>query len=37
MIGIYKITDKDNPQQFYIGKAVDIKRRFDEHKTKTYE
>ena len=37
MIGIYKITDKDNPQNFYIGKAVDIKRRFDEHKTKTYE
>ena len=37
MIGIYKITDKENPNMFYIGKSNDIERRFKEHKTKTYE
>lgn len=31
MIGIYKITDIDNPNMFYIGKSNDIKRRFKEH------
>ena len=37
MIGIYKITEKDNPNNFYIGKSTDIQRRFYEHKQKTYE
>ena len=37
MIGIYKITEKNNPNNFYIGKSNDIERRFYEHKTKTYE
>jgi group I intron endonuclease len=37
MIGIYKITEKDNPSMFYVGKSNDIERRFSEHKTKTYE
>jgi predicted GIY-YIG superfamily endonuclease len=37
MIGIYKITEKENPKNFYIGKSNDIKRRFKEHQTKTYE
>lgn len=37
MIGIYKITEKNNPNNFYIGKSTDIQRRFYEHKQKTYE
>lgn len=37
MIGIYKITEKNNPTMFYVGKSNDIERRFSEHKTKTYE
>ena len=37
MIGIYKITEIDNPNIFYIGKSNDIKRRFKEHQQKTYE
>jgi len=37
MIGIYKITEKNNPAMFYIGKSNDIERRFNEHKIKTYE
>lgn len=37
MIGIYKITEKENPNNFYIGKSNDIQRRFYEHQTKTYE
>ena len=37
MIGIYKITEKNNPTMFYIGKSNDIERRFCEHKYKTYE
>lgn len=37
MIGIYKITDIDNPSMFYIGKSNDIKRRFKEHQQKSYE
>lgn len=32
MIGIYKITNSTNGR-FYIGKSVDIERRFMEHKT----
>lgn len=37
MIGIYKITEINNPDNFYIGKSNNIERRFSEHKTKTYE
>lgn len=37
MIGIYKITEKEHPENFYIGKSNDIERRFKEHQTKTYE
>ena len=37
MIGIYKITEKENPNNFYVGKSNDIQRRFKEHQTKTYE
>ncbi len=37
MIGIYKITEKENPKMFYIGKSNDIERRFREHIYKTYE
>lgn len=37
MIGIYKITDIDNPDIFYIGKSNNIKRRFKEHQQKSYE
>ena len=37
MIGIYKITEIDNPNNFYIGKSNNIQRRFKEHQTKTYE
>lgn len=34
MIGIYKITKKENGKS-YIGQSNDIERRFKEHKTKT--
>ena len=37
MIGIYKITEKANPTNFYVGKSNDIERRFKEHITKTYQ
>ena len=37
MIGIYKITEKENPNNFYVGKSNDIQRRFYEHQTKTYK
>lgn len=37
MIGIYKITEINNPNMFYIGKSNDIQRRFKEHQTKTYQ
>lgn len=37
MIGIYKITEKNNPNIFYVGKSNDIQRRFKEHQTKTYQ
>ncbi len=37
MVGIYKITEIQNPNNFYIGKSNDIQRRFNEHKTKSYE
>lgn len=37
MIGIYKITEIDNPTNFYVGKSNNIQRRFKEHQTKTYE
>nr|DAU32029.1 MAG TPA: GIY-YIG nuclease superfamily protein [Caudoviricetes sp.] len=37
MIGIYKITERKNPKNFYIGKSVDIKRRLKEHQRKTYQ
>ena len=37
MIGIYKITEIEHPENFYIGKSNNIERRFNEHKTKTYE
>lgn len=37
MIGIYKITEKENPSMFYIGKSNDIERRFKEHIQKTYK
>ena len=36
MIGIYKITEIDNPDNFYVGYSNDIKRRFKEHQQKTY-
>ena len=36
MIGIYKITEKENPAMFYIGKSNDIERRFKEHVQKSY-
>ena len=36
MIGIYKITEKENPTMFYIGKSNDIERRFKEHIQKSY-
>lgn len=36
MIGIYKITEKENPAMFYIGKSNDIERRFKEHIQKSY-
>lgn len=35
MIGIYKITEKDNPNNFYVGQSNNIERRFKEHITKT--
>ena len=28
MIGIYKITEKENPTMFYVGKSNNIERRF---------
>lgn len=31
MIGIYKITEIENPTIFYVGKSNDIERRFKEH------
>ena len=37
MIGIYKITNKNNPNIFYVGKSNDIQRRFKEHIQKTYK
>lgn len=37
MIGIYKITEINNPTMFYVGKSNNIERRFSEHQTKTYE
>ena len=37
MIGIYKITSKDNPTLFYVGKSNNIERRFKEHIQKSYE
>ena len=37
MIGIYKITEKNNPTMFYVGKSNDIQRRFNEHIQKTYK
>ena len=37
MIGIYKITDKNNPNFFYVGKSNDIERRFKEHIQKSYK
>lgn len=37
MIGIYKITEKENPNMFYIGQSNDIERRFKEHRQKTYK
>lgn len=37
MIGIYKITEIKNPNNFYVGKSNNIERRFYEHQTKTYE
>ena len=36
MIGIYKITEKENPAMFYVGKSNDIERRFKEHIQKSY-
>lgn len=36
MIGIYKITKKENPTMFYVGKSNNIERRFTEHIQKTY-
>ena len=36
MIGIYKITEKENPKMFYVGKSNDIERRFKEHIQKSY-
>ena len=35
MIGIYKITEKNNPTNFYIGQSNNIDRRFKEHIYKT--
>ena len=37
MIGIYKITEIDNPNNFYVGYSNNIKRRFREHRYKTYK
>lgn len=36
MIGIYKITEKNNPSMFYIGQSNNIERRFKEHIQKSY-
>jgi predicted GIY-YIG superfamily endonuclease len=35
MIGIYKITEKNDPTNFYVGQSNDIDRRFKEHIYKT--
>lgn len=37
MIGIYKITERENPDIFYVGKSNDIERRFKEHIQKSYK
>ena len=37
MIGIYKITEKDNPTIFYVGQSNNIERRFKEHIQKSYK
>ena len=37
MIGIYKITEKENPDMFYVGKSNDIERRFNEHIRRDYK
>ena len=37
MIGIYKITNKNNPSVFYVGKSNNIERRFKEHIQKSYK
>jgi predicted GIY-YIG superfamily endonuclease len=37
MIGIYKITSKNDPTLFYVGKSNNIERRFKEHIQKSYE
>ena len=37
MIGIYKITEKQNLEMFYIGQSVDIERWLKEHQYKKYE
>ena len=37
MIGIYKITEKNNPTNFQVGQSNDIDRRFKEHIYKTSE
>ena len=37
MIGIYKITEKENPDMFYVGKSNDIERRFGEHIKRNYK
>lgn len=37
MIGIYKITNKNNPNIFYVGKSNNIERRFKEHIQKSYK
>lgn len=36
MIGIYKITNKKDSSIFYVGKSINIERRFNEHIQKTY-
>ena len=37
MIGIYKITEKNNPNNFYIGQSNNIERRFQQHIYKTHQ
>lgn len=36
MVGIYKITEKNNSCMFYIGQSNNIERRFKEHIRKSY-